>query len=132
MFTQDDFDRIIRDYNEDYLYLLIRASKRSYECLISTFLMLKTLNDTIVKLQAAQRYSIRVVPYPLKFRGNDELLRAMGFDEEGIRNIYGFLEFVKETQNKEFEECLEGSVLNMCKRFPEDPPWQMKGSGPVG
>ena len=126
MFTQDDFEQLIDNYNEDFLYLLIRASQHSYECLISSFMMLKDLYNAIVKFQASGKFLFRILPYPLSFRANDDFLRNMGFNEEGIKNIYGFLEFVKRTQGKEFEECLEESVYNLCKRGPGDQPWRMK------
>src|SRR3569832_2290197 len=128
MLKQDDFDQLIRNYNDDYCYLLIRASQQSYECLISSFMMLKDLHQAIVKFQASEKYLYRVPLYPLSFRANDDLLKRIGFDEEGIRNIYGFLEFVKKTQGKEFEECLEGSVYLLCKRRPDDSFWQIETS----
>lgn len=128
MFTQDDFEQLIKNYNEDYLYLLIRASQQSYDCLISSFMMLRDLYNVVVKFQDSGKYLFRILPYPLSFRANDELLRNMGFDDEGIGNIYGFLEFVKDTQGQEFEKCLEGSVYNLCKRQPGDQPWQMRSS----
>jgi len=130
MFTQDDFEQLIKNYNEDFLYLLVRASQNSYECLISSFMMLKDLYNAIVKFQASGKYFFRILPYPLSFRANDDLLRTMGFNDNEIRNIYGFLEFVKETQGKEFEECLNDSVYNLCKRSPGDQPWRMRSSVP--
>jgi hypothetical protein len=126
MFTQDDLERLIKDYNDDYFYLLIRASQQSYECLISSFKMLKGLRDIIVQFQASEKYLFRIIPYPLSFRANEDLLHTLGFDDEGIRNIYGFLEFVKRTQGRDFEECLEGSIYNLCKRLPGDRSWQIK------
>lgn len=128
MFTQDDFEQLIKHYNDDFSYLLIRASQQSYDCLISSFMVLKDLYKAIVKFQDSEKYLFRILPYPLSFRANDDLLRTMGFDEEGIRNIYGFLDFVKQTHGKEFEECLEGSVYSLCKRDPGDQPWQMRTS----
>ncbi|MCG3114189.1 MAG: hypothetical protein LLH30_00750 [Candidatus Manganitrophus sp. SA1] len=130
MFTQEDFEQLIKHYNDDYLYLLIRASHRSYECLISSFMVLKDLYHVIVKFQASGYFQFRTLPYPLSFRANDDLLKSMGFDDEEIRNIYHFLEFVKQTQGKEFEECLEGSVYNLCKRLPDDQAWKMKSALP--
>jgi hypothetical protein len=128
MFTEKDFEQLIKNYNEDYLYLLIRASQQSYECLISSFMMLKDLHNVIVKLQGSGKFKFRMSPYSLSFRACDDLLRGMGFDEKGIENIYGFLEFVKNTHGQEFEECLQGSVYNLCKRHPGDQPWQIRRS----
>lgn len=89
MFTQDDFEQLIKNYNEDFIYLLIRASQQSYECLISSFMMLKDLYNVIVKFQASEKFLFRILPYPLSFRANDDLLRSMGFNDAEIRNIYG-------------------------------------------
>lgn len=131
MFTQGDFEQLVKNYNEDFSYLLVRASQHSYECLISSFMMLKDLYNAIIKFQDSGHFIIRVLPYPLSIRANDDLLRSMGFDQEEIRNIYGFLEFVKQTQGKEFEACLEDSVYNLCKRAPGDQPWRIKSSAPL-
>ena len=128
MFTQDDFDRLITNYNEDYSYLLIRASQGSYDCLISSFMMLKDLYDVIVKFQDSGGYTFRILPYPLSFRANEDLLKTMGFDAEEIKHIFGFLDFVKQTQGQEFEDCLQGNVFDLCKSDPGDEPWQMKNS----
>lgn len=128
MLTQEDFDQLIKNYNEDFSYLLVRASQQSYDCLISSFMMLKDLYNAIIKFQDSGNFMIRVLPHPLSIRANNDLLSSMGFDQAEIRNIYGFLEFVKQTQGKEFEECLEESVYNLCKRHPGDQPWRIKGS----
>lgn len=126
MLSQKDFDQLVRNYNEDYQYLLVRASQSSYECLISSFMILKDLYEIIVKFQEMDTFEFRVLPLPLSFRANDDMLRALGFGEEEIANIYGFLDFVKATQGREFEECLEGSVYSLCKTNPGDQPWQMR------
>lgn len=126
MLSQQEYDQLVRNYNEDYNYLLVRASQTSYECLISSFMILKDLYEIIVKLQDSGTFEFRVLPLPLSFRANDELLRALGFDEEEIGNIYGFLDYVKATQGKEFEECLEDDVYNLCKTAPGDRPWQTR------
>jgi hypothetical protein len=126
MISQQDFDQLVRNYNEDYQYLLVRASNASYECLISSFMILKDLYEVIVKFQDTGTFEFRVLPLPLSFRANDDLLKSLGFIEEDISNIYGFLEFVKSTQGKEFEECLKDNVYNLCKTNPGDRPWQMR------
>lgn len=126
MFTENDFEQIIKNYNEDYLYLLIRASQQSYDCLVSSFMMLKDLHNVIMKLHDSGKFDFQTMPYSLSFRASDDLLRTMGFDERGIGNIYGFLDFVKNTHGLEFEECLQGSVYNLCKQHPGDQPWQIR------
>jgi len=107
--TQDYFDRLIKDYNEDYRRLLMQASLKNYEGLVSSFKRLKNLYYAIVEFQASKKYLFRVLPCPLSFRANDDLLQTMGFGKDEIGNIYGFLEFVKKTHGREFEQCLEGS-----------------------
>lgn len=107
MISQDDFDRFVSNYNNDYLYLLTRASRGSYDCLISSFTVLKDLHDVIMKLHDATHLEFRVVPYPLTFRGSDAFLAGLGFGEEEVGLIYGFLNHVKRTQGKEFEQCIE-------------------------
>ncbi|HYE13405.1 MAG TPA: hypothetical protein VD968_03070 [Pyrinomonadaceae bacterium] len=110
MISQDDFDQFVSNYNNDYQYLLTRASRGSYDCLISSFIVLKDLHDVIMKLHETTQLEFRVVAYPLTFRGSDAFLRGLGFDGEEIARIYGFLRHVKLTQGKEFEECVEEGV----------------------
>ena len=114
MITQDDFDKFVRSYNTDYFYLLTRAGTGSYDCLITSFSVLKDLYDVISKLHDTTHLEFRVVPYPLTFRGSDALLGGMGFKDEQVRLIYGFLEHVRQTQGKEFEQCLEDGIPFKC------------------
>ena len=114
MISQEDFDKFVRSYNTDYLHLLTRAGSGSYDCLITTFTVLKDLYDVINKLHDATTLGFRVVPYPLTFRGSDPFLQGLGFNSEQITSIYGFLEHVKRTQGKEFEQCIEEGVPFKC------------------
>jgi hypothetical protein len=104
----------VRSYNTDYEYLLARASTGSYDCLITSFTVLKDLFDVINKLHDTTHLEFRVVPYPLSFRGSDPLLAGVGFDVEQIKTIYGFLEHAKRTQGCEFEECVAQGVPFKC------------------
>lgn len=110
MISQDDFDKFVSNYNNDYHYLLTRASRGSYDCLISSFIVLKDLYDVIMKLHDTTHLKFHVVAYPLTFRGSDAFLGSLGFGDEQIGLIYGFLQHVKLTQGKEFEQCLEEGV----------------------
>lgn len=110
MIGQDDFDQFVKNYNNDYFYLLTRASRGSYECLITSFIVLKDLYDVVLKLHETTRLEYRVVPYPLTFRASEAFLKELGFDDTQIKLIYGFLSYVKNTQGKEFEECIEEGV----------------------
>ena len=116
MLQQDEFDRFIENYNADYLYLLTRASRGEYNCLISSFIVLKDLYEVILKLHDTLQLDFRIVPYPLSFRASDELLNSFGFDSEHIRNIYGFLKFVEQSLGKEFEQVIdEGAPIKCVK-----------------
>jgi len=110
MISQDDFDKFVANYNNDYFYLLTRASRGSYDCLISSFIVLKDLYDVIMKLHETTHLKFQVVAYPLTFRGSDAFLGGLGFSGDEIGLIYGFLSHVKLTQGKEFEECIEQGV----------------------
>jgi hypothetical protein len=114
MISQEDFDKFVRSYNADYLYLLTRAGSGSYDCLITSFTVLKDLYDVINKLHDTTHLAFRVVPHPLTFRGSDAFLQGLGFDDAQIASIYGFLEHVRQTQGKEFEACIEDGVPNKC------------------
>lgn len=116
MISQVEFDRFVKDYNEDYMLLLTRASKGHYDCLITSFMVLKDFYNMIQVMFDTGEYSYQTLPYPYSFRADDSLLRQLGFDAEGIANIFGFLHFVRETQGMEFEACLEAGTLAMCSR----------------
>jgi hypothetical protein len=116
MISQGEFDMFVRDYNEDYMLLLTRASKRHYDCLITSFMVLKDFYNMIQVMYDTGHYAFRAMPYPFSFRAEQVLLTELGFDDEGIANIFGFLRFVKETQGMEFEACLEAGTLAMCAR----------------
>ena len=114
MISQEDFDKFVESYNTDYRYLLSRAASGSYDCLITSFGVLKDLFDVIIKLHETTHLNFKVVPYPLTLRASDAFLASLGFDEQQIAKIYGFLEHVKRTQGREFEECIEGADPVKC------------------
>ncbi|HEY0003552.1 MAG TPA: hypothetical protein VGB17_01985 [Pyrinomonadaceae bacterium] len=114
MLSQDDFDKFVESYNSDYLYLLTRASTGSYDCLITSFRVLRDLHDMILKLHETTHLQFRVVAYPLTFRGSDAFLDSLGFSAGQIQLIYGLLKHVKQTQGKEFEECLQDDIPFRC------------------
>ena len=116
MLSQEDFNNFVGNYNADYIYLLTRASHGNYECLISSFRVLKDLYDVLMKLQDTTLLKFAVIPYPLSFRTNEQLLAGFNFDEEQIENIQKFFGYVKQTQGKEFEECLEVALPIKCAR----------------
>lgn len=117
MISQADFDKFVKDYNEDYTLLLRRASIRHYDCLISAFMVLKDLYNLIQVLFDTGDLAYPVLPYPLTFRADTVLLRQLGFDDQEIQNIFEFLEHVKATQGMEFEACLEAGAIAMCSRL---------------
>lgn len=117
MLQQNEFDRFVESYNADYSNLLTRASRGDYTCLISSFTVLKDLYDVILKLHDTLALEFRIVPYPLTFRGSDELLSSLGFNGDEIANIYEFLEFVQQTQGKAFEQVIQEGVPVKCARI---------------
>jgi hypothetical protein len=116
MIDQKQFDKFVENYNEDYLLLLGRAASRHYECLVSSFLILKDLYNVICTLYDNGGLAYTVLPYPLSLRADDQLLSALGFSAEQIDSIHGFLPYVRQTQGREFDEILESGVLEMCAR----------------
>lgn len=123
VFPQEDFDRFVERYNADYYYLLVRASTGHYDCLTTSFLVLKDLYGAIVKLQEVGRHEFRVPPFPLSFRANQSLLADLGFSELEMETIGNFLKFVKATQGKELDEILDEGLLIQCPiRWDESRP----------
>jgi len=116
MVSQEEFDNFVNDYNQDYILLLTRASKQHYDCLITSFMVLKDLYNMIQVLFDTGHYVYTVLPYPYSFRADDSLMRLLGFNDEEIVNIFGFLDYVKKTQGMEFEDCLDAGTLAMCAR----------------
>lgn len=114
MLTQSDFDGFVEHYNEDYYYLLSRASSGVYECLLTSFMVLNDLLDVIETISGKGMLYTRTAPHPIFFRANDALLASLGFDPLQIGNIYGFLSYVKETQGQEFEQCIAEGVNRNC------------------
>lgn len=114
MFSQQEFNRFVKTYNDNYIYLLTRAGHSSYDCLVTSFRMLKDLHDVLFTLHDRTELELQITPYPLTFRGNDELFSLLGFKQEQINRIYGFLDHVRQTQGKEFEECMSEDVPSMC------------------
>jgi len=116
MISQEEFDRFVKDYNEDYILLLTRASRRHYDCLITSFMVLKDFYNLVQMLFDSGHYVYGVVPYPYSFRADSVLLKMLGFDDQEVENIFGFLDHVRETQGMEFEACLEAGTVAMCAR----------------
>jgi hypothetical protein len=116
MVSQEEFDNFVNDYNQDYILLLTRASKQHYDCLITSFMVLKDLYNMIQVLFDTGQYSYPVLPYPYTFRADYSLMKTLGFEDDEIANIFGFLEFVKKTQGMEFEDCLDAGTVAMCAR----------------
>ncbi|HZS46816.1 MAG TPA: hypothetical protein VFC63_17215 [Blastocatellia bacterium] len=114
--NQEEFDRFVENYNNDYLFVLTRAASGSYDCLITSCLILKDLYEVIIKLHDLDNVGFNVVPYPFTLRPGEDLLKQFGFNKEQVHNIYGFLSFVKTNQGKELEECLEEGALSICQR----------------
>jgi CheY-like chemotaxis protein len=116
MFSQADFDHFVERYNADYYFLLVRASEGQYDCLLTSFFVLKDLYTAITKLHEVGKFQLRQIPYPITFRASESLLLGLGFDAEETGRIDGFLRFVKETQGKDLEELVGAGVLIKCPK----------------
>jgi two-component system, OmpR family, phosphate regulon response regulator PhoB len=112
--AQKDFDNLVRRYNADFRFLLVRVSAGKYDCLLTSFLVLKDLYGAIMKLHEVSKLEFRVIPYPLTLRGSDELFAELGFTRADIENINGFLKSIRETQGREFEALLEEGLPVLC------------------
>lgn len=117
MVTQLEFDKMVQTYNTDYLLLLTRASRQHYDCLITSWLVLKDFYDVIIMISEHDDLIFKELPYPFTFRGNDVLLSNLGFDPIQMENIYRFLEVTRETYGKEFEQCIEEGSTAMCAQI---------------
>ncbi|HXG68738.1 MAG TPA: hypothetical protein VNO70_26815 [Blastocatellia bacterium] len=120
MMTQEQFEKFVEDYNEDYLFLLKRASQLQYKCLLSSFLVLKDLYNAIMVMYDSGNYTFSTLPHPPTVRVTDALLKELGFGEEEIQHISGFLEYVKATEGRKFEDCMEQEKSVVCAK--EAPP----------
>jgi hypothetical protein len=115
--SQIEFDKMVQDYNSDFTLLLTRASKRHYDCLITSWFVLKDFYDVINMIFERSDLKYKEIPYPFTFRGNDVFLSKLGFDQAQMRNIYEFLDITKETYGKEFEQCIEEGSIAMCAQI---------------
>jgi len=79
-------------------------------------MVLKDLYNMIQVLFDTEHFTYSTLPYPYSYRADDSLMRVLGFNDEEIGNIFGFLEYVKRTQGMEFEDCLDAGTLAMCAR----------------
>jgi len=116
MLTQEQFDSFVEHYNDDFVLLLTRASQQYYDCLIASFTVLNDLYKVLITLHETQGYEVRTLINPASFRGDDSLLKGLGFEGNEINAIYGFLEYVKCMQGMEFEEALEAKRPLQCVR----------------
>jgi CheY-like chemotaxis protein len=116
--AQRGFDALVKRYNADFRFLLVRAGTGQYDCLLTSFLVLKDLYSAIMKLHEVSKLEFRVIPYPLTLQGNDELLAELGFTLADIENINGFLKSTRATQGREFEALLEEGLPILCGERP--------------
>jgi CheY-like chemotaxis protein len=116
--AQKDFDNLVKRYNADFRFLLVRASAGKYDCLLTSFLVLKDLYGAIMKLHEVSKLEFRVIPYPLTLQGSDELMVELGFIRTDIENINGFFKSIRETQGREFEALLEEGLPVLCGDRP--------------
>lgn len=114
--SQREFDQFVERYNSDFRILLMRASSGQYDCLLTSFYVLKDLYSAIIKLHEVARLELNQIPNPISLRARDDLRSTFGFNEKEIGSIDNFLRFVKETQGREFEEILEEGLPIPCRK----------------
>lgn len=114
--TQKQFDEFVGNFNEDYLLVLIRASNRQYDCLITSFSILKDFYDLICVLYDNGGLVYNELLHPFSFRADEHLLTRLGFQKEQITNIYEFLPHVKQTLGMELEEYVASGRLPLCAK----------------
>jgi hypothetical protein len=112
--TQAQFDRCVDDYNEDYLLVLRRASSRHYNCLVTSFSILKDFYDLISTLYDNGGLLYHKLPHPFTVRADDQLLSELGFNADEIANIYDFLPYVKLMMATELEDYLNSGKWGLC------------------
>ncbi|MEP7339777.1 MAG: response regulator [Acidobacteriota bacterium] len=120
-FSQHDFDRFVERYNADFYFLLMRASTGQYDCLLTSFFVLKDLFTAISKLHEVGRFQFHFIPYPISLRTSEALMTDLGFGEEEIDRIDGFLKFIKESQGRELEEIINEGILIPCPKKSDLP-----------
>ena len=64
MISQEEFVRFVNDYNEDYMLLLTQASRRHYDCLITSFMVIKDFYNMIHVMFDSGQYTYETLPYP--------------------------------------------------------------------
>jgi CheY-like chemotaxis protein len=116
--AQQEFDRLVRRYNSDFRFLMLRAGTGQYECLLTSFLVLKDLYGTIMKLHEVMNFELRVIPYPITLRSPEILLSDLGVRQHEMEMINNFLNSIRATQGREFEELLEEGLPILCGSRP--------------
>lgn len=112
--SQKEFDQLVQRYNSDFRFLLMRASLGQYDCLLTSFLVLKDLYGAISKLHEVSRLELRVIPYPISLRPSNIMFQDLGFTEQDVDGINGFLQSIRDTQGREFEELLDEGLPILC------------------
>lgn len=113
---QEDFNKFVKHYNDDFIFFLQRAASGHYNCLITSGRILKDLHELVVFIQSATALQFEIVPFPFTFRHGREYYRELNFTDEQIENIHGFFDYVKETFKKDFEECMQEDQAFLCTK----------------
>lgn len=113
--TQERFNNFVDNYNRDYIFFLQRAASGYYNCLITSGKILKDFHDFVIFVQRATEMKFEIVPYPFTFRHGQRYYQELGFDKVEIKKIHGFFDYVKETYEKDFEECMKEDRKFLCK-----------------
>jgi hypothetical protein len=101
--SQEEFDALIRSFNEEYVSLLRRAADGDFGWLVLAFTSLRDLHDLILATHDVGQLAFRVPIYPLTFRGNEQFFESLGFTPDDIASIYRFLAHYRAETGKELE-----------------------------
>jgi hypothetical protein len=105
--SQHEFDELVQRYNTDFRYFFIQASVGHYDSLLASFLVLKDFYCALIKFQEITKLEFRVTPYPISLRPGDIHASDLEFNQQDLEGINGFLQSIRESQGREFEEMID-------------------------
>jgi len=123
--VQKMFETVLRTYNEDYYALLKRAGAGDYNCLTTSFRILKDVYDLIEMMKSIFQVQPIEEYYSLNFDQDLSLLDNFLLTKDEIINIKGFLRYVRAAYDLEFHQVLLRPMPARCPTYrgkPDDEP----------
>ena len=103
---QYELERLVRNFNQDYMALLGRAAEGDYRGLVASFSALKDLYDALILLLDGAAAVCPIALLPFSIQGNDTLLREWEFDDGQLVLINRFLEQFLQERGVSFEQAM--------------------------